>query len=47
MKIADIRKKTKDEEYDLSLHAHQERQEEQITITEIEKALLKGDIIEK
>ncbi len=35
------------EEYDLSSHAHQERQEEQITMQEIEKTLLEGDIIEK
>lgn len=34
-------------EYDLSMHAHTERQEEQITIKEIEHVLLKGDIIEK
>ena len=35
------------QEYDLSAHAHRERQEEQITIEEIEKNLLDGDIIEK
>lgn len=35
------------QEYDLSAHAHRERQEEQITIDEIEKNLLGGDIIEK
>jgi hypothetical protein len=32
--------------YDLSAHAHRERQEEQITMDEIEKNLLDGDIIE-
>jgi len=46
MDILFIRSKIKKEEYDLSAHAHQERQEEQITIEEIEKILLKGDIIE-
>lgn len=34
-------------EYDLSEHAHKERQEERITIEEIEQILLKGSIIEK
>ena len=34
-------------EYDLSAHAHLERQEEQIAIAEIEKVLLKGSIIEQ
>jgi len=47
MDIVFIRKKVQKEEYDLSAHAHQERQEEQITVEEIEKILLKGDIIEK
>lgn len=31
----------------MSAHAHLERQEEQITIAEIEKTLLKGSIIEE
>lgn len=31
----------------ISEHAHQERQEEQITVAEIKKVLLKGKIIEK
>ena len=35
------------EQYDLSVHAHNERQEEQITVEEIEKILLKGAIIEQ
>lgn len=47
MDIAFIRKKVRSGEYDLSAHAHQERQQEQITIDEIEKVLLKGDIIER
>lgn len=42
-----IRQKIAANEYDLSAHAHLERQEEEITIEEIEKTLLKGDIIEK
>ena len=42
-----IKKKTGNLEYDLSSHAHRERQEEQITISEIEQALLVGDIIEQ
>jgi len=46
MDISFILNKIKKEEYDLSAHAHQERQDEQITIEEIEKILLKGDIIE-
>ncbi len=42
-----IREKVRKQEYDLSSHAHRERQEEQITIAEIEQALLVGDIIEE
>lgn len=45
--ISYIREKVKKQKYDLSSHAHRERQEEQITITEIEQVLLLGDIIEK
>lgn len=47
MDIDFIRKKVEKQEYDLSSHAHRERQEEQITLAEIEQALLSGDIIEK
>lgn len=47
MDIKVIREKVKQNLYDLSSHAHQERQEEQITISEIERAVLKGDIIEQ
>ena len=42
-----IKERVQSEEYDLSIHAHNERQEEQITVEEIEKVLLKGAIIEK
>lgn len=47
MDIALIRIKIRAQEYDLSVHAHRERQEEQITIDEIEKTLLEGVIIER
>lgn len=47
MDISFIREKIRSKEYDLSSHVHRERQEEQITIAEIEQALLVGDIIEK
>lgn len=47
MDIAWLREKVRKQEYDLSLHAHQERQEEQITVAEIEKILLQGAIIEQ
>lgn len=47
MDIDFIKKKVQSREYDLSSHAHNERQEEQITVEEIEKVLLKGVIIEK
>lgn len=47
MDIKVIRKKVRAGEYDLSEHAHRERQEEQITTEEIEQTLLKGSIIEE
>src|SRR5258708_1709476 len=47
MNKAFIKGKIKASEYDLSDHAHKERQEEQITTLEIEQILLQGDIIEK
>src|SRR4030042_6966083 len=47
MDINFIREKVRKQKYDLSSHAHRERQEEQITISEIEQTLLAGDIIEK
>ena len=47
MNISFIKEKVRNGEYDLSIHAHNERQAEEITIEEIEKVLLKGAIIEK
>lgn len=47
MGIQTIRSKIRRGEYDLSEHAHKERQKEQIEINEIEKTILKGDIIEE
>ncbi|MBI2196055.1 DUF4258 domain-containing protein [Candidatus Daviesbacteria bacterium] len=47
MDIKLIRRKIRSQEYDLSAHAHSERQDEQIIIEEIEKTILKGSIIEK
>ncbi len=46
MDLSSIRTKVRLLDYDLSSHAHQERQAEKITIKEIEQALLTGDIIE-
>ena len=47
MKRSFIKDKVKTGEYDLSAHAHSERQEEQIAMDEIEQVLLKGVIIEQ
>ena len=47
MEISFIRQKVKSGEYDLSEHAHKERQVEGITTFEIERTLLNGDIIEQ
>lgn len=47
MDINWIRDKIYNNEYDFSEHAHRERQEEQITVLEIEKTLLEGGIIEQ
>jgi|SRR3989344_3595447 len=47
MNLKLIRSKVRKQLYDLSSHAHQERQEEQITVEEIEEVLLNGSIIEK
>lgn len=47
MDIDFIKGNVHEEQYDLSEHAHQERQKEQITVEEIEQTILKGDIIEK
>ncbi len=46
MDIAFIKSRVTKGEYDLSSHAHDERQHEEITIDEIEKTLHEGDIIE-
>ena len=47
MDINFVREKVRKQEYDLSSHAHRERQEEQIAIAEIEHVLIGGDIIEE
>ena len=46
MELNKIRTKVRLLDYDLSSHAHQERQSEKITVKEIEQTLLTGDIIE-
>ncbi len=46
MDLKQIQNKVSNNEYDLSEHAHTERQAEHITIKEIEKAILAGEIIE-
>ena len=46
MDLKQIQNKVSNNEYDLSEHAHTERQAEHITIEEIEKAILSGEIIE-
>lgn len=46
MDLKHIKDKISNNEYDLSEHAHTERQAEHITIKEIEKAILSGEIIE-
>lgn len=47
MKIEDIREKVQREEFELGLHAHQERQAEEVTIEDVKIALLNGEIIEE
>lgn len=47
MDIKSVRNKIRSNEYDLSEHAHRERQEEQITVLEIERVILEGGIIEQ
>lgn len=42
-----IKVKIKNGEYDLSEHAHIERQVEQITIKEIEETIFAGEVIER
>ena len=47
MNIKLIRQKVRSGEWDLSHHAHKERQAEQVTLEEVEQVLLEGDIIER
>lgn len=47
MDLKIIREKIAKGEYDLSEHAHKERQIEKITVEEIKQAIFKGDIIEE
>lgn len=47
MDLKIIREKILAGEYDLSEHAHKERQIEKITIEEIKRTILKSDIIEE
>lgn len=47
MNVDFIKTEIRNQQYDLSAHAHNERLEEQITIEEVERVLLKGAIIEK
>jgi len=46
MDIEWIKSKLKNDDYEFSEHAEEERQAEKILIDEIEKALLEGEIIE-
>ena len=45
MNVKTIREKVRKGDFDLSLHAHKERQTEKISIKEIKQTILKGDII--
>ena len=47
MDLEEIKAKIKRGEYDLSEHAHLERQAEHITIKEIEEVISAGEIIER
>lgn len=47
MDLKIIRGKVKKDEFDLSEHAHKERQIEKISITEIKQTILENDIIEQ
>ena len=44
--IAQLQNCIKTEKYEISLHAHKERCNEEIAIADIEKAVLQGEIIE-
>ncbi|OGY22758.1 MAG: hypothetical protein A2172_05310 [Candidatus Woykebacteria bacterium RBG_13_40_15] len=46
MELEEVRSKIRRGEYDLSEHAHAERQAEHITIKELEETVLSGEIIE-
>jgi hypothetical protein len=46
MDINEIRRLVRQEQYEFSIHAQQERLEEDLDITEIEEALIQGEIIE-
>ena len=47
MNLKTIREKVSKGEFDLSHHAHKERQIEKISINEIKQTILKNDIIEE
>ena len=47
MDLGEIKVKIRKDEYDLSHHAHVERQAEHITIKEIEGTILNGGVIEQ
>jgi len=46
MHISEIKQKVRDEHYEISLHAEKERYAEDISILDLENALLNGEIIE-
>ncbi len=46
MQIDRLRKRIRSNRYEISLHAQKERCEEEISIQEIEQAILRGEIIE-
>lgn len=47
MTIGWIRQKVESDDYELSSHAEEERQDEEILIADIEHALLAGEVIEQ
>ncbi|GAF70927.1 unnamed protein product [marine sediment metagenome] len=46
MEIAKIREKVGQDEYEISLHAEKERYSEDIMISDLENAILSGEILE-
>ena len=46
MDINEIRRLVRQGQYEFSIHAQQERLEEDLDVTEIEEALVQGEIIE-